>query len=187
MTNLSSAADYFDRVVKPNKDAFFGTPSTFANAFNLATALYHFHEWLFHSFRSELEAEFTATFSSPGKFWEAVQARDTRFGYIRDVTNASKHVSIGGPGNPKPSSKMTHIANTHIVSTPYGGGAYGSGRYSGPNVIFDDGSGTQISFDECANALFNYWDALLAKTLATLVSPAARRQRAAKLPRARRP
>jgi hypothetical protein len=164
-TNLNCAAEYFARVVEPNKKAFFREPSTFANALNLATALYHFHEWLFHDFRSKLEAEFSATISSHGVFWHLVEATDKRFGYIRDVTNASKHVSIGGPGKAKPSTKMKHIANTHIVSIPYGGGGYGSGRHSGPNVIFDE-RGTQISFDDCAKELFNYWNALLAKMLA---------------------
>jgi hypothetical protein len=50
---------------------------------------------------------------------------------------------------------MRHIANTHIVSTPYGVGGYGVARFSGPKVIFD-ASGKQISFDDCAKALFNY-------------------------------
>ena len=181
-TNLKNAADYFAHVVKPNNDAFFGAPSTFANALNLATALYHFHEWLFYSFQSELDADFNTTFSSPYKFWETVQATDTRFGYIRDVTNASKHISIGGLGKRKPSTKMTHIANTHIVSTPYGGGGYGSGRYGGSNVIFDE-SGAQISFDDCARALFNYWDQLLTRMRATSVSSTPQSKRRPKRPR----
>jgi hypothetical protein len=164
-TNLSNAADYFAQVVRPNKDAFFGSPSTFANALNLATALYHFHEWLFDGFRSKLEAEFGTTFPSHNDFWRVVQATDTRFGYIRDVTNASKHVSIGRRG--KPSTGMTHIANTYIISSGYGAGGYGTGGYGGaPKVIFED-SGSQISFDDCANALFNYWDALLSRLQAS--------------------
>jgi hypothetical protein len=164
--NLNSAAEYFTNVVKPNKDAFFSAPSTFANALNLATALFHFHEWLFDDFRSKLETEFGVTLSNHGAFWGAVQATDNRFGYIRDVTNASKHVSIGGPGKPKPSTGMMHIANTSILTTAYGEGAYGAGGYGGaPKVIFED-SGTQIDFDDCASALFNYWEVLLAKMLA---------------------
>src|SRR5690606_27306023 len=145
---------YFTKVLKPNKEAFFGGPSTFASAVNFATALYHFHEWLFHEFKPQLETEFKTTFSSKGAFWQTVQASDARFGYIRDVTNASKHVAIGGPGHPAPSTGMTHIANTHIVSVGYGEGGYGQGRYGGgPNVVFDD-AGNQISFDDCAQALF---------------------------------
>ena len=167
---LTSTRDYFDNVLAPNKVAFFDAPATFASAINLATALYHFHEWLFAEFKPQLETEFGKTLSSKGKFWQEVESTDARFGYIRDVTNASKHVTIGGKGFAPPSTGMTHIANTHIVFTGYGMGGYGQGRYGGgPNVVFED-SGSQISFDDCANALFTYWEALLAK-LAPVASP----------------
>jgi hypothetical protein len=160
---LTGSADYFAHVLKPNKEAFFGSPSMFATALNLATSLYHFHEWLFDGFKQQLEAEFGETFGTKGAFWQAVEATDTRFGYVRDVTNASKHVKIGGPGVARPSTGMSHIANTHIITIGYGVGGYGSARYGGaPSVVFDD-SGSQISFDDCAQALFAYWESLLAK------------------------
>jgi hypothetical protein len=166
-SNLSSAADYFAHVVRPNEAAFFGGPSTFAAALNLATSLFHFHEWLFNDFKAKLEAEFGTKFSDRGAFWQAVQANDPRFGYIRDVTNASKHVKIGEPGKPRPSTGMTHIANTEIITLGYGMGGYGQGPYGGgPTVVFHDG-GSQISFDDCATALFRYWDALLLKMMSS--------------------
>ncbi|MFY9696736.1 MAG: hypothetical protein WAK34_00155 [Rhodoplanes sp.] len=160
---LTGAEAYFLEVLMPNKRAFFEAPSTFVTALNLATALYHFHEWLFDEFKPQLEAELGMTFASKGAFWQAVQTSDPRFGYIRDLTNASKHVKIGGRGHPPPSTGMTHIANTHIVSTGYGQGGYGSRRYGGgPNVMFDD-AGQQISFDDCATALYSYWKSLIEK------------------------
>lgn len=89
--------------------------------------------------------------------------RNSNFGYVRDVTNASKHVIIGKPGFAPPSTGMTYIANTHIVSTGYGQGGYGQGRYGGgPPVVFED-AGKQISFDDCASQLFAYWKNLLGK------------------------
>lgn len=130
---------------------------------NLATSLYHFHEWLYFDFRAKLENEFGASFGTAGTFWHAVEGKDTRFGYIRDVANASKHVRIGQPNKPLPSTGMTHIANTVIVVTAYGHGAYGAGRYGGgPSVHFDD-KGQLVSFDECAGALFRFWNDLLMK------------------------
>lgn len=159
--SLASSEDYFLSVLKPNYDAFFGTSSTFASALNLAITLYHFHEWLFEEFKSQLETEFNRQFSAAGSFWKAVEQRDPKFGYIRDVTNASKHVRIGTPGHPSTSTTMTHIANTHIVSSGWGVGGYGQGRFGGgPNVVFDEG-GTLTSFDDCATALFTYWKSLL--------------------------
>lgn len=161
--SLSSAEDYFLSVVMPNHRAFFNAPSNFASAFNLATTLYHFHEWLFEQYKSELETHFGTTFSSKGKLWQAVEQTNSNFGYIRDVTNASKHVTIGGARHAQPSTGMTHIANTHIVSAAFGQGCYGQGRYGGgPNVVFED-AGKQISFDECASQLFAYWKSLLEK------------------------
>ncbi|TAY52951.1 hypothetical protein [Rhizobium leguminosarum] len=142
---LASSEDYFRQIVKPNIDAFFNAPSTFASAINLATSLYHFHEWLFDEFAAAINTHLGATFSSKGKFWSHVEATNAKFGYIRDVTNASKHVRIGG-GKFRPSTGMTHIANTSIISVSWGQGGFGQGAYGGgPNVVFDDG-GNQISF-----------------------------------------
>lgn len=47
---LKGAKDYFVYVLEPNKESFFGAPSTFATALNLASTLFHFHEWLFEEF-----------------------------------------------------------------------------------------------------------------------------------------
>jgi hypothetical protein len=132
-TSLTCAEDYFLKVLKPNMESFFGAPSTFASAFNLATTLYHFHEWLFDEYKSKLEGELNSTFSGKGAFWQSVQQTNPKFGYIRDVTNASKHVKIGGTGHPPPSTGMTHMANTQIISTGYGQGGYGQGPYGGVN------------------------------------------------------
>jgi len=159
----TGAADYFRYVLKPNKEAFFGTSSTFASALNLATSLYHFHEWLFEEFKLQLDAEFGTTFGGKGAFWQAVEAENTLFGYIRDVTNASKHVKI----DRRASTGMTHIANTYIITIGSGGYGVGSGYGQtfyggGPKVVFDD-SGSQIGFDNCASALFTHWESLLTK------------------------
>jgi hypothetical protein len=72
-------------------------------------------------------------------------------------------VQIGQPGKPRPSTGMTHIANTAIVVTAYGHGAYGAGRYGGGgSAVFAD-KGRLISFDQCAGQLFEFWRDLLAK------------------------
>ena len=65
--SLSGAEDCFLKVVKPNYDALFGAPSDFASAFNLATTLYHFHEWLFDS---------CGLSSSPRQTWVAPKNSD---------------------------------------------------------------------------------------------------------------
>lgn len=158
---LSGCEDYFLNVLSPNKKSFFGSSSEFATAINFATSLFHFHEWLFDEYKSDLEREFGTTFAKKGDFWGAVQATNHNFGYIRDVTNASKHVKISGTGNIKPSTGMSHIANTHIVAIGYGQ-SYGQAYGGGSKVVFDD-AGQQVSFDTCAQELFDYWQQLLQK------------------------
>ncbi|RAR99343.1 hypothetical protein [Ensifer adhaerens] len=156
--NLTTPDDYFRDVVIPNKEAFFGGPATFATAINLATSLFHLHEWLHDGCRPKLEKHFGQTFRTPGDFWNAVQKTNTEFGYIRDVTNASKHVKIGKFPT---STTMSHIANTHLIHTGYGQGGFGTAKYGGgPDIVFDD-AGSQISFDDCAAELFAYWERLM--------------------------
>jgi hypothetical protein len=79
---LTCAEDYFVKVLKPNHETFFGVSSTFASAFNFASPLYHFHEWLFDEFKVKLESEFNTTFSTKGKFWQDVEQKNKKFGYI---------------------------------------------------------------------------------------------------------
>jgi len=158
---LTGSEDYFQQVIVPNKRDFFGQASAFASALNLATCLFHFHEWLHAEFRPQLEAQLGQTFKKSGQFWGAVQNTDRRFGYVRDLTNASKHVQIGGQGF-QTSTGMSHIANTHIVvSRGLGGGGFGRGRFGDSSqVMFADG-GSLVSYDDCANALFQYWKTML--------------------------
>ncbi|NUJ81167.1 hypothetical protein HUN39_14205 [Methylocystis sp. FS] len=160
---LSDAGSYFEYVLKPNKEAFFGAPSNFASTVNLASSLFHFHEWMYKSFKSRLEAEFNTIFPTAGTFWGVVEGTDPRFGYIRDVANASKHVKIGEHGRPRPSTGAHHMANTHIVVLGYGQGGYGTGPYGGGLQVVVEDSGRLVSFDDCAQALFDYWDQLLRK------------------------
>lgn len=139
-------------------DTFFGEPSNFATAINLATSLFHLHEWLFDGFQSQLEQHFNAQFSGAGQFWKAVENTSPKFGYIRDVTNASKHVKIGRFPT---LTGMSDMANTHLITTGYGQGGYGEGKYGGgPDVVLDN-SGSKISFDDCAKELFAFWATLL--------------------------
>ena len=156
---LLSAEDYFSNVLNPNKTAFFGHEPSFDRILNLASSLFHFHEWMFNDHQSSLEQHASQKFTSKGPFWQWIESQCPNAAYIRDVANASKHVTIGN-GSHKTSTGMSHIANTHIVSSGFGMGAYGAGRYGGTNAIMED-SGSQISFDLCAKEVFNFWHSLL--------------------------
>jgi len=58
---LDSANSYLSEILKPQFAEFFAEPATLRSAFNLANALFHFHEWLFASHQVELAKQFGVT------------------------------------------------------------------------------------------------------------------------------
>ena len=146
---LTTAHDFFEQVLKVNYGRFNSSASSFATAFNAAVSLFHFHEWLFKSKKSELQVKYARIFETKGDFWRFVEQQVPAARYVRDVANASKHVEL----KINPSTSMSHVANTAIVTV-------GSGQYSAPSIIMKDGS-NDVSFDACAQALYQFWDQLV--------------------------
>ena len=153
---LTTAHDFFEQVLKINYDRFNNDPSSFVTALNAALSLFHFHEWLFVSKKTDLEAKYTQTFKTKGDFWGFVEQQVPAAGYVRDVANASKHVVL----KINPSTSMSHIANTAIVTTGSRQGGSGGGGYLAPSIMMKDGS-NDVSFDACAQALYQFWDQLV--------------------------
>jgi hypothetical protein len=163
---FDSPQRYYAEVIKPEYDEFFGSPSSFRTAFNLASSLFHFHEWLYEYSRVKLEAHFGNALNTPGAFWALVEATNQRFGFIRDLANASKHVRL----TKRPSTCMTHVANTYIRIGTFQRGAFDPRVFGTGGMVMKDGT-TEVSFDACATELFNYWTRLL-KDIG-LIAPAA--------------
>lgn len=125
----------------------------------MASSLYHFHEWVIAIDKNAAENALGLAFNKPHDLWSHVESTVPGAGSIRDLANASKHVSI----DKKPSTSMTHIANTSIVSVGWGEGGYGVGRYGGaPSVMMDQGS-APVSLDDCATKVFKFWQTLVEK------------------------
>jgi hypothetical protein len=141
--------------MKPGYDEFFESPSSFRTAFNLASSLFHFHEWLYEYSRAKLEAHFGKALDSPGAFWATVEATNPRFGFIRDLANASKHVRL----TKRPSTHVSHVANTYIRIGTFQRGAFDPRVFDTEGVVMKDGA-SEVSFDACATELFNYWTRL---------------------------
>src|SRR5436190_1603284 len=53
---LDTARKHYSEILKPEHDEFSANPATLRSAFNLASNLFHFHEWLFHGHQVQLEA-----------------------------------------------------------------------------------------------------------------------------------
>lgn len=155
---LDNPRDFFEEITRPNHADFFGSPSSFRTAFALAMSLFNLHEWLFEFNKADVEREFGKAFAKPGDLWQEVESHVPEAKFIRDFSNASKHVKL----TIRPSTSMTHIANTEIQIIGYGAGGYGQGRYSAPSVVFHD-SRNIVYFDDCADKLFNFWESLIEK------------------------
>ena len=155
-TSLTDAKEYFEQIVAGNVDDFLKEPSTFRLAFNAAASLFHQHEWLFECKKSELENKFGVAFAHKHDFWQHVQTLVPEAGYIRDLANASKHVKL----TIRPSTNMSHIANTVIQTSSFGTSAYGVSRYAADSVMMKD-KGNDISLDDCVQKLRTFWDGLI--------------------------
>lgn len=156
--SLTDAKDFFVEVVDPSVSDFLSRPTTFRSAFSVVTALFHAHEWIYEFKRAEIEAHFGRAFASKGDFWGFVEKQVPQAAFIRDLANASKHVRL----TIRPSTSMTHIANTSIQSVGFGGGSYGQSRYGGgPTATMKDGS-ADISLDDCVSKLGVFWTGLIA-------------------------
>lgn len=147
---LEDAQTYYSAILKPQYEKFFAKEATLLSAFNLANALFHFHEWLFASHKGELARHFGV--KTHQAFWKKIQDEDNRFGFIRDVANSAKHVIL----TKRPSTSMTHIANTFLVvaASPPTAGRAGQDR-----VKMQDGA-TEVDFDDCAKKLLDRWTSL---------------------------
>jgi hypothetical protein len=155
---LDTASKYYSELLRPEYQEFFSAAATLRSAFNLATNLFHYHEWLFDQHRSELEAHFGKPLLSHGAFWNEVENADRRFGFIRDLANASKHVRL----TRRPSTSMTHVANTVLSVAAFDTAAFDRDAFDTPRVKMKDGS-VDVQFDDCARALFDYWTNLSKK------------------------
>jgi hypothetical protein len=152
---LHHSWDYFDEVVTPNCNDFFGHQTTWARMFNAAAALFHLHEWVFVLDGDAAQKELGQSFATAFKLWEHVEATVPKSTFIRDVANSSKHVIL----TRNPSTSITHIANTYI-DAGYGAGAYGRGRYGSPSAHMEEAGG-RVSFDDCARDVLKFWSRLM--------------------------
>lgn len=155
---LDNPRDFSEEITPPSYVDFFGAPSSFRTAFSLATSLFHLHEWLFEFNKADVEREFGKTFTRPGDLWQEVESQVPEAKFIRDLSNASKHVKL----TIRPSTSMIDIADTEIQVSSYGTGGYGQGRYSAPSVVFHDRDNV-IYLDDCAKKLFTFWESLIDK------------------------
>lgn len=154
---LDTARKYYDWVLTEQYNEFFSNDANFRNLINLASSLFHFHEWLYAEFPNDLHIMLNSPqpFNSKGAFWGAVESTNQNFGFIRDIANSSKHVRLT-----KNSTSITHMANTIIQGATWGNAQWGNSKWDAQYATSKDGP-RDVLFDKCAEELFVYWTNLI--------------------------
>jgi hypothetical protein len=106
---------------------------------------------------TSLSSHYGRKLPTKGAFWGTIEAADSRFHFIRDLANASKHVRL----TRGPSTSMTHVANTSIQVAGFQSDAFDTSAFQTGGVKMKDGK-ADVSFDVAARALFGMWTQLLA-------------------------
>jgi hypothetical protein len=150
--------EYFEVILKANRKAHLAAPDSLVAAFNYASSLFHFHEWLLKERQPELEAHFKITLKKERDIdrarecWsEMIEKTDTSFGYIRDAANASKHCVLTSTT----STDLKNGASVRRGWTGFGQGRFGEGPYGGSRIIVLVAGDKTVDFNEVAERLFS--------------------------------
>jgi hypothetical protein len=87
-----------------------------------------------------------------------VQTPCTAFKYIRDLANASKHVSLNSA-----STSANHITHTTGQESVIGKGLIGAAKIGGRGVVSIVDGDKRIDFENSAEAVYSYWENLLSQ------------------------
>ncbi|BAV46560.1 Tol biopolymer transport system, periplasmic component-related protein [Mesorhizobium loti] len=159
-TKLVSARDYFEEVVTPAFNLYFASAANFQTIYAMTTSLYHFHEWMWHYHKAQLQTTYGVT-SAGGLWHNVVEQNVNEAGFIRDLNNASKHVELLPRGRNPPSTPMHHSANTVIMTSGWGQGSYGAGPYGGTSTVRMQAGRKNIPLDAIAKRVYKYWKKML--------------------------
>lgn len=153
MATVATAREYFDQVVAYNVQQYKSQPTSLPAAFNLAGSLFSMHEWMWHTYGSALGG----SLRNAHDYNSHIQTACPAFKHMRDLANASKHVSLSSP-----STQATHITDTSAVESVIGEAIIGVSKIGRGVVVIDDG-GTKVDFENTADEVLEYWEEVLKK------------------------
>jgi hypothetical protein len=159
MKTVSNAREFFDEVLEYNLAAYKADPTCLPAAYNLASALFSMHEWMWHSYKTELKTVLGTGFDNEKTFNKWMQEDLTAYMHMRDLANASKHFVLR---EKSASTAATKITDTVAIESKYGEGVYGESKYGRGVVAINDG-GKYVDFEDTAIEVYEFWGALLSK------------------------
>jgi hypothetical protein len=151
MKMITTAKEYFNEVVGYNLEAYKAKPTSLPAAYNLANTLFSMHEWMWSTYGTALGADCQKV-----KDYKAhVLADCTGFKHMRDLANASKHVSLSSA-----STQATQITDTAAIESNVGEAIIGVSKIERGVVVINDG-GTNVDFENTADEVHAYWNNVL--------------------------
>lgn len=153
MATVSTARQYFEKVIAFNLQQYKADPTSLPAAFNLANSLFSMHEWMWHTYGNALGANLRR----PSDFNSLVQTMCPAFKHMRDLANASKHVSLSSP-----STQAAHITDTEAIESKWGEGVWGVSKWGRGVVVINDGD-AKVDFENTADEVCRFWEDMLGK------------------------
>ena len=153
MATVSTAREYFEKVISYNLQQYKAEPTSLPAAFNLSNSLFSMHEWMWHTYGNALGA----SLRSASDFNSHVQSMCPAFKHMRDLANASKHVSLSSP-----STQAAHITDTEAIESKWDEAVWDVVKWERGVVVINDGN-AKVDFESTADELHSYWEAMLGK------------------------
>jgi hypothetical protein len=128
---ISDYQTYWNDILRPDYHDFLRNDGDLRSAFHCAVSLFHMHDWIYRSYRPEINS--TVTFldqhgnaqpvSDASTFANSISDTYPHFELVRGVANSVKHLELtprrtrGAPTPPRNPAAPTHASNTYFSSS----------------------------------------------------------------------
>ena len=163
---LGDYTDYWNHLLKADRDAFLAKPDDLRLALHYASALFHMHDWVYWGNESYIKTHFTFADKhgevSPVKnsIMVANALRDCNidFELVRGIANAGKHLHLKSATKKHHTNAPNNATNTVVQSSGWGIGGYGVGPYGGsPRVMLVGPNGQDLEFSDLGESTYQMW------------------------------
>lgn len=157
-TQLITLKDFFEVVVKENRETHRSPKASLVTVVNYANSLWSLREWAF--VRKQREIETYLAVSMPLKqacdLEEPLTMACPDWSQISAVANGLKHVELRKP-------KLGHLHDAKdmkVEKRGYGVGGFGVGRWGGTTFVIRTDQGDK-DFDAVSESVFQFWETMI--------------------------
>jgi hypothetical protein len=163
MQQIDDYNKYWNQVVVPDYDDFFGALDDLRKAFHCASSLFHMADWVYHGNKAYIDANITwldgngvvQRVTDEKTFANALRDLNPDFELIRNIANAGKHLLIK---KGKHAASPVSAANTYVSGTGFGIGGFGTGPFGGsPRARQQGAGGADLELSALATSVRDTW------------------------------